>query len=106
MSGGNPVDLDGTVTMVRRFSESSGDMVLGIEDRFYRLYFVDQANYYMMVRCGHFSRSLRGSLDRLEEAAVKLHRIYRAYEARVRRAKEEAQRERDRHIHAVAETFV
>lgn len=100
---GNPIDIDGTTTLVRRFVGDDG-VVLSIEDRFYHLHRND-SQHYMMLRIGNFVRSLSGSIDALEIVAVKIHRAYRDYEGRVRRAKEDAQRLRDRQLHAIAEAF-
>lgn len=81
--------------------EGEQERIVTVEDRYYRVY-RDGDVWYFMVRTP-LPRSIRASWDDAVRAIVQVHAIYRAYEQRVSRAKQDAQRQRDRKIHEVVE---
>jgi hypothetical protein len=101
---------DRTELMYRVFTAENHDKIVAIDDRFYQVRFAgdtkpgDPPVYYTMVRIGPHQRSLRGSLEDMILAVGRIHAVYRDYENRVRRLKEEAQRERDRRLNGLLES--
>ncbi len=95
-----PVLFDDKTYEVQTF-EDGAQRVVAIDDRYYKAY-RDGDAWYFMVRAGH-PRSIRGPWSDVLNAIVEIHHVYKGYEQRVRRAKEEAQRTRDRRINEVAE---
>ena len=105
-----PIKIDGVELLYEVFTEflpgvepEKRDRVVAIEDRTYRLRASDDGSFYTMFRIGGHQRSLRGSLDRMLQVVGLQHLIYRRYEQRVRKLKEEAQRSRDRQLNELAE---
>lgn len=95
---------DATVTY-ECFTNDSHDRIVSIDDRTYRLHALGDDLFYMMLRVGGYPRTLRGPLPELLTTVAKIHLTYRQYDTRVRRAKEEAQRIRDRALNDVAESM-
>lgn len=81
--------------------EGTGQRVVCIDDRSYRVY-QDGDCWYFMVRA-QYPRSVRGDWPTLLRALCEIHLVYKAYETTVRKAKEAAQMSRDRRIHEIAE---
>lgn len=100
-----PIKVGDVTVLYELFTNpETHECVVAIEDKTYRLHRAGQQVYTMLRVTGHM-RSLRGSLDSLLAAIAKVHLTYRQYENRVRRAKEEAQRVRDRELNGIAETL-
>lgn len=84
----------------------SNDMIVAIDDRTYTLRRAEQPDvFYLMVRIGGHQRSLRGNVTVMLETIARLHCLYRDYDNRVRKLKEEAQRQRDRRLNELAESL-
>lgn len=83
----------------------SEEHIVAIEDKTYRLHKAGGQVYTMLRVAGHM-RSLRGKLEDVLVAVAKIHLTYCQYETRVRRAKEEAQRVRDRELNVIAESLI
>jgi hypothetical protein len=105
-----PVEIDGVELMYEVFTQflpgvepELRDRVICIEDRTYRVRAAQNGTYYTMFRIDGHQRSVRGSLDRLIRVVGLQHLIYKRYEQRVRKLKEEAQRVRDRQLNELAE---
>ena len=100
-----PVKLGGTEHVVQLMADGE-DRVLIIADRYYRIYRDPQRNtYYTMLRVAHHQRSLNDAdLSVLITKIARIHQVYRGYEDRCRRAKEQAAQERDRQLNAVLES--
>ena len=96
---------DGTVMYETFHNPDSNDHVVAIDDRTYRLHSLGDNLFYMMLRVGGHHRTLRGPMDALLKAIGHVHQTYRTYDNRVRRAKEEAQRTRDRALNQIAESL-
>lgn len=78
--------------------------VIMIDGNCYHVRRTHDANvFYFMVRVGAHQRSLRGSFHDVILAIARIHLIYREYEKRVRKLKEEAQRIRDRQLNRIVE---
>ena len=105
-----PVEIDGVELMYEVFTQflpgvdpNLRDRVICIDDKTYRLRTAQNGAYYTMFRIDGHQRSVRGTLDRLIRVVGLQHLIYKRYEQRVRKMKEEAQRLRDRQLNDLAE---
>lgn len=96
---------DATVLYELFTNPDSQEHVVAIDDKTYRLHKAGDLVYTMLRVAGHM-RSMRGSLADVLLATGQVHLTYRQYETRVRRAKEEAQRVRDRDLNAIAESLI
>lgn len=96
---------DATVMYEAFVNPDSNDHVLAMDDRTYRVHALGDNVYYTMLRVGGHQRTLRGTMAELITAIGQIHLTYRQYETRVRRAKEEAQRVRDRCLNETAESL-
>lgn len=106
-----PLEVDGVELWCEVFTQAIPDMppercdrVVTIDERTYRLRAADDGNFYTMFRINGHQRSVRGSLDRMLRVVGLQHLIYKRYENRVRKLKEEAQRTRDRQLNELAES--
>ena len=98
-----PVTVDGKETEIREFSD--GDVIVAIEDRFYRIRQAPDDVYYYMLKVRGTQRSIRGTREKIREAVIRVHRVFKSYEDRVRRGKEEAQAQRDRNLNEIVESM-
>lgn len=101
-----PLQLDDVVLTYECFYDAeSKDCLVVFEGQTYRLHATDNDSYYLMLRVGGHQRTLRGKRLDLIGAAARIHLTYRNYEGRVRKAKLDAQRDRDRSLNRVAEAL-
>jgi len=99
-----PIQADGKTIEIQEFSDADERIVL-IDDRFYRLWKIPDSDlFYFMVKVRENPRSIRGTHDKCIELLVRVHSIYRQYDNRVRKSKEDAQRLRDKLLNDLAET--
>lgn len=100
-----PIRVDDKELLYETFiNPNSHDMIVALEDRTYTLRRAEPDVFYLMVRVGGHQRSLRGDATAMLQMVARLHCIYRDYDNRVRRLKEEAQRQRDRRLNELAES--
>lgn len=98
------ITVDGQDQQIHRyFSDDSLEVTIRIDDRYYRVHPDGSDNAYFMIKVGGIQRSIRGPLDNLIPSLVRVHRVYRRYDDDIRRAKEAAQRNRDRRLNTIAE---
>jgi|GEM_PF-4359854 len=102
-----PIRVDDKEVLYETFiNPETQDWIVSIDNRTYHLRRVDANVLYAMVRVGSHQRSLRGDSISMMQAIVRLHCIYRDYDNRVRKLKEDAQRARDRRLNELAESLL
>lgn len=99
-----PVTVDGKSTEVQEFVDGNESIVV-IDDRTYRVRPSNEKRYFML-KIGGTQRSLNGTPEQIREALVRVNNIYREYDRRVRRVKEEAQRARDTALNEIVEQLL
>lgn len=98
-----PVTIGNASVEVQEFADGE-QRIIAIDERTYRVRPAeDDGLFYYMLKVGNAKRSLRGPIGQIREAIVGIHLIYRSYDRRVRRVKEEAQKIRDKALHDIAE---
>jgi hypothetical protein len=103
-----PVQVDGRTIEVQEFIDSDGDgHAISIDDRLYHMWRIPNTEpplFYFMVKIRDTPRSLRAVHDKCIEMLAKVHCVYKDYEQRVRKAKEDAQRQRDKSLNTLVES--
>ena len=100
-----PIRLGTDTWALQEFADGD-ERVVKIDDRFYSLWTVPNSDlFYTMVRIGNHQRSIQGTHDRVLEALIRIHKLWRDYEGRCRSAKDSAQRDRDRLLNDLTESF-
>ena len=97
-----PVVVDGSTVEIQEF-DGENEAIIKIDDRYYHLHRTPEDQWYFMVKIKGTPRSLLGSLQVIRQTVAVVHTIYKSYEKQVQGKKAQAQRDRDKKLHEVAE---